>query len=642
MHDRRRQVDEIPWAGLATAALVVFSAEAALARLTSVPQDALDLAMSFAVIVSSVILPALVVAGLVRDRAWRGPLLSVVAAVPLVLVTIGIVAPTALYRARAGVATLLALVVAIVAWRVIGYWRTGRAVPSTASIVLVLAGATSLSWAYGDVGLPPLGIVAPLLVLGIALVLASRSRIALTVVAVGAVVLALSPRPPTLGGGDSDAGSVDAGPDIVLIVVDTLRRDAAAEMQSFEKLARRGVSFTEARADSSWTLPAMATVLTGRTIREHGAGRSAAGRWIGIAEPMVTLAERLSAHGYETAAIVNNPALGRSFGFEQGFDVFEHAYDDSRWGLPRGFSVREGRPIVPRLMLLAGLGGRPVTFGAAHIARRAEALLDARSERPLFIWLHFLDCHRPYRRAHQLDLPWSRRVELERGNRERILERREDWAGADGRAALRAGYMHEIGFVDRAIERILDAADRRRDRERLIVLTSDHGEEFFEHDGYEHGHSFYEEVLSIPLLIAGSAAEFPPGSVSAQLAGHVDLAPTLLAAAGLDDKGLPGRRLARASGASFHVAEQFLYGDRGHEAFSVYRPPWKLVSSASGQQLFDLERDPQERHDLVHERPGVVRELRDLVAAVPLVESGPAEASDRDRLDAIRSLGYVD
>ncbi|MDE0895961.1 MAG: sulfatase, partial [Planctomycetota bacterium] len=283
-------------------------------------------------------------------------------------------------------------------------------------------------------------------------------------------------------------------PDIVLIVIDTLRADRLScygnERQTspnIDALALRGARFENAFAPAPWTLPSTASMLTGRLPQVHGAGLSGMNRDMNTATPLgpsadiPTLAQHLDENGYATRAFVTNPYL--TFGLERGFQTFEH-------------KDTEG----------------------ADVANFADmALAEADLERPLFLLLHFMDCHDPLLTPDQdaralsdaglLPQIWSRTFEtLPRsvvGREERLL-----------------AYDASIHYVDRQVGRILDSLQRSGRADNTIVLvTSDHGEELFEHAAIEsepsfglpshrpaglgHGHSLFDEVLRVPFVIAG-------------------------------------------------------------------------------------------------------------------------------------------
>ncbi len=307
-----------------------------------------------------------------------------------------------------------------------------------------------------------------------------------------------------------------SGPNLLLVTIDTLRADAL-ECYGGEEgvgreicaLADRGIRHGWAFSTSSSTSPAIASVLTSRYPHEHGVLQFATSL---LSDDAVTLAEVLNDAGYATAAFVSNPVLVASRQMDQGFDL----YDDE-------MSLEErNRP-----------GNRE---------RLAEATTDAalawiaEADRPWFVWVHFQDPHGPYEApgaAVPVDDPADRR-----------LARLRDHSGKGGipayqripgvftLPAYQRGYLDEVRYVDAHVGRLIRAADSG-DAPVAILLTSDHGEAFGE-DGYflAHGHSLGLDQIRVPLIWrpAGGA----PPSRSPVPASLVDVAPTLLAAAGVE------------------------------------------------------------------------------------------------------------
>jgi arylsulfatase A-like enzyme len=309
----------------------------------------------------------------------------------------------------------------------------------------------------------------------------------------------------------------DARPDIVLIVVDTLRADHVslygherATTPHIDALAAEGSWFPRAYAHSSWTLPSMASLLTGLLPHQHRAVRDPDHkRRFGRLEPEVeTVAEQLAAAGYAPGAVVNNTFFAPMFGLDQGFG--------SSWNQ---------------------------VGSSNHTHRSAPATVDAAlawlrdQQAPVFLLLHFMEPHLLYDPpaavrgvftgpgVAPVPVPWG-------------LRETQIVAFEDGRAPppehieyIEKLYDEEIHYVDRAIGQLLDAL-RARSRwpQTVVIVTADHGEEFFERGGFEHGHSLYGELTRVPLVVAG------PGMARGEVddvVQHVDVAEGILALGGL-------------------------------------------------------------------------------------------------------------
>jgi arylsulfatase len=222
-----------------------------------------------------------------------------------------------------------------------------------------------------------------------------------------------------------------------------------------------------------------------------------------------TLASVLGAHGYRTHAVVTNPFLAARYGVDAGFCSFENVTmaGEAVRGMRQTTLVRLVRVLAPARLP----SDRASTVGA-HAAR----WLAAEGDRPFFLWLHILDPHAPYgdrdgaSTSLVLDLMAFQEssgpeAPFRATGRLRAGEYRPDAAERRRIASL---YRQDVAFADREIERLLDdLAGRGLLGRTAVVFTADHGEEFWDHGGVEHGRTLYEEVLHVPLVVvpAGGA-----------------------------------------------------------------------------------------------------------------------------------------
>jgi arylsulfatase A-like enzyme len=625
---------------------LVWSAEVALVRLSALPPAPRDLLLSAVCLGVLVVLPAALLALLPLGESMRLRLLGCIAALPAAFVAAGLFGFAA--GDAGGVAWLAALAIAPL---LLGAALARRAAPGRLPGWLpigAVAAAALLAWHERLGGVPPLRVLFSLVAVWLVFAAAAalpRGRLA---VALAALLLALVPIRLLPGAplGWSAAAAAPDGPDVVLIVVDTLRADVAREMRSYARLAEQGAVFEQAQASASWTLPSMATLHTGLPVSGHGAGRLAGGGRSAIRASAATLAERFAAHGYDTAAVVaGNLNTSPRFGFGRGFAVFDYNGDlIGHHALP----VNEGRPAARPVALhalvwaapealrapLAERIGYPLAEGAVGLVDRASLLLAGRRDRPLFLWVHALDPHRPYKHVQSSDLPAPLRERLGRFS---IEELRSDsfWSTREGRDALWQAYRHEVARLDRELLRLLDALGPAPPRGRVVVFTSDHGEEFLDHGALEHGHTLYQELLAVPLVVSGVERR-----EETQVAGLVDVAPTLLALAKIPAEGLPGRNLLGAAAPATYTAQNLLYGAAPNEHFAVRRGRWKLLSGPAGRALFDLDTDHAESRDRSAERPELAAEL--LAWDVGPGAAGRAETLEAGEREALRELGYLE
>lgn len=397
------------------------------------------------------------------------------------------------------------------------------------------------------------------------------------------------------------------GPPLVVVTVDTLRADAATRMRSFDYLARRGSVFPRAMAASSWTVPSLATLWTGEPTAVHGAGRSESGRFTGIRHGVATLAEELGARGYRTAAIVTNPFVARpGTGFRRGFETWKFV---------------DGTTSHP--LALAGWPPRGRGRGdAKDVVDAALHWLDHGPRRSFLLWVHLFEPHMPY--AHAAN-PGRYTPKLVRDYRSGSR-----WYVSPH--AIRKAYDREVAHADRHVLRLLrELAARGHFREGAVVLTSDHGEEFLEHGGLEHGHSHHGEVIDVPLALAA------PGTARGERAGLAslqDVAPTLRAVAGLPPRGRDLRQAIAADRVA--TAEGNLYFGPARSLRTGSRRV--IERRRSDAVIYDLKTDPHEKRPR-EPTPERFRELRRHWATAAADEDAPPGFEVDDA--GLRALGYV-
>ena len=291
-----------------------------------------------------------------------------------------------------------------------------------------------------------------------------------------------------------------ATPDVLLITLDTTRADrlgsygyAGAATPNLDRLAADGVRFERALSPVPLTLPAHASLLTGRQPFTHGVRNN--GHFVLPAE-VPTLAAALAARGYETAAFVSSFVLDRQFGLARGFAHYDDQLDQAPPG-PAASLELERR------------GDRTVAAARAWLAGTARQ----NSRRPYFLWVHLYSAHDPY-------VPPS-------PFRERFADR---------------PYDGEVAFDDAVVGELLDATGYGAARGPLVVVAGDHGESLGDHGESTHGLFVYDSALRVPLILAWPGVVAP--AVATPSVGLVDVAPTILDLAGANAlAGAEGRSL---------------------------------------------------------------------------------------------------
>jgi arylsulfatase A-like enzyme/Flp pilus assembly protein TadD len=340
-------------------------------------------------------------------------------------------------------------------------------------------------------------------------------------------------------------------PNLVLITMDTTRADhlgawgyPLAHTPNLDALAARGTRFARCDTAAPITLPSHTTILTGLFPPRHGVRDN--GTFV-LAPKVETLAGRLAAHGYDTAAVVSAVVLARRQGLDQGFRVYD---DDLGTGYAQGSVVSERTADATTAAALKAMGG-----------------LKA----PFFLWVHYYDPHEEYRPPTRF---------------------------ADAAKGPNRLYDGEIAFMDEQIGELL----KRLPKETDVLAVGDHGEMLGEHGEATHGLLLYRAARRVPLLLAGP--DIPAGKVSDCLVRTVDVTPTLLALAGQKAAGLDGRSLLPLpSGASCSretYTESFLpfFAYKWYPLRSLGDDRFLYMKGPKSGSLYDLKADPGESRDL--------------------------------------------
>jgi arylsulfatase A-like enzyme/Flp pilus assembly protein TadD len=401
------------------------------------------------------------------------------------------------------------------------------------------------------------------------------------------------------------------GFNVVLFTLDTLRADhlgcygyEAAETPHLDTIAAGGVRFSDAVTAFPVTLPAHCTIMTGKYPPAHGVRDNGTYRLISQHQ---TLAERLQAAGYATAAVIGAFVLDRRYGLDQGFDV----YDDK---ITMQYRIRgEPEPANPQ---------RPANVVVDAAIRWLEAHRSQRAGRPFFLWIHLFDPHTPYTPPEPFQTRYAANP-----------------------------YDGEVAFTDQQVGRFLAALRQRELLDRtLVVAVGDHGEGLGDHGELEHGLLIYGATMRVPLIFHAPAI-IPPGRVvDDRVVGTVDIAPTILDLLGLDPIECDGSSLVRSTS----TADRVLYLEtlypklrRGWSPLHGLRRHNDKYILAPTPEYYDLRTDPGEIRNLADDRPSAANalaaRLREVMSAFP-VEDPTSDARvtpDAEALEKLAALGYV-
>ncbi len=339
------------------------------------------------------------------------------------------------------------------------------------------------------------------------------------------------------------ASALDGAPNVLILVLDTVRALSLSAYgyrrptsPTLARLAARGIRFDRAVATSPWTLPTHATLFTGKYPHELSAGWSAP-----LDRTFPTLAERLTSLGYVTGGFAANLrycsyefGINRGFGFYRDYDVSA----DEMW---RTSSLS----LAVAMWLIQKSGGynAPGRLFAERMNERVLAWLEdgARRDRarPFFAFVNYYDAHGPYAPPAPYDTMFSGKEPPTRDSGSGDFTQEEITGLVDA-------YDASIAYLDHHIGELLAALEQRGLLENtVIIVTSDHGEEFNEHGQMNHGNTLYFPSLHVPLILAGGPG-IPRGVAVADPVTLRDVPATVLDLVGAPPQtALPGQSLAR-------------------------------------------------------------------------------------------------
>ncbi len=395
---------------------------------------------------------------------------------------------------------------------------------------------------------------------------------------------------------------------VILISLDTVRADRLAcygcrdiQTPTIDLFASHGVKFEACYSQTPLTLPAHTTLMTGTLPLFHGVRDN--GGFI-VPQKIKTLAELYKDKGYETAAFVGAFVLDSQWGLDQGFDLYYDRFDFAKFKRVSLGSVR-----------------RP----ANEVIDAALPWLQKKRDKPFFAWIHLYDPHSPYEPPPPFDKTYADHP-----------------------------YLGEIAFADSELRRVWDFLEKNDlVKTTFLIFAGDHGESLGEHGESTHGFFIYQGAIRVPLIFVTPFPELQ-GVVSSEVAGLVDVLPTVCALTGLPvPKEVQGRSLApaffhrRPGGSPLAYSETFYprfhYG--WSELQSVQDGRYKLIL-APVPELYDIKADPEEENNLVYLQKDAYQSL-DAQARALIDRAGRnAYEMDYSKVDAetrekLSALGYV-
>ena len=426
-------------------------------------------------------------------------------------------------------------------------------------------------------------------------------------------------------GGPSERGLSTRRPNVLLVLIDTIRSDHMScygycrqTTPHLDSLAESGTRFSNVMSGSPWTLPSMTTIFTGLPERVHRA-RLSDMKFFGVDPALPFMPLLLKEEGYRTAAFFNVIYMSEHFGFHRGFDHFDCQGLVELWN-----SRTAGQTVDEMLTWLDSTG----------------------TDAPFFVALHLFDPHATYNPPAPYDTIWtdpaySGRFDSSWGVRTDMEEANTGVVTVDsaGRHNLINLYDGELAYADAELGRLFSELRRRGlEESTMVVVIGDHGEEFAEHGRYTHGHSLHAELLQVPLILAGAGVE--PGVVDTSLVGNIDVLPTVMAAAGSSaPEGSSGRDLlSPCDGPPRTLFASGLGGSRQACARRLDRKVvWHVEEDSA--YAYDLAADPTEMNPLPPDS-GLLAEAMDYWATPP--RGNPRAVPWTNAVeDQLRDLGYI-
>lgn len=529
------------------------------------------------------------------------------------------------------------------------------------SVPVLLGVALVAHWriAYGD---EPAGTfwriaaAAVVLIAACALLAAGKwSRLSSTPSWLGVTTLALLLAAPgvwpPVERGIRRAMAPSASPDtptlVLLVSIDALRADVAqdpeyeAVMPGLRSFMREATVFAQAVTPAPWTGPTVGSWMTGASPVVHQLASASP-----LSRRFTTLAERMRAAGYTTRAIVGNPQLDRNLHIARGFDDYS-LMRPSAGPFPGGLSLTSLSIGARLLERLRAAPSEPAT--TAHLTDTAVAWIRAHAGERTFLWLHYLDPHSPYAPpAEYLPPGFTGPASADVYNLD----------SPEARAHAFTLYRAEARYVDDSFEQLLGEIRRLGLYDRsLIIVTSDHGEEFGEHGDVAHSRNVYNTSLSVPLALK------PPGAANPRTirspVSTQSLMPTILDLSGgtwpdwqVESPSLaPWVRGTETAEPAEPVLSWFLWEER--PSVAVYTNGLKYIRTFDppAEELFDLARDPDERISIAAERPVELAAARRTLAAAQARATRArayyapgtprAVPGDAARRLELKALGYI-
>jgi arylsulfatase A-like enzyme len=417
------------------------------------------------------------------------------------------------------------------------------------------------------------------------------------------------------------------GPNVILVLIDTLRADhlgvygyARNTSPNIDKFASEGILFENAFSQASWTYPSVASIQTSLYPSQIGEFYS---KFI-LNDSLLTLTEYMKNNFYETIAVISNVYVSKGFGFSQGFDIFDQD------------SVLKPDSITSHL-----------------VTDKAIKYLREYGDEPFFLWVHYMDPHSIYihhpeygyrkENSSNIDVPLT-------GDRLKEITKS---LNPDDIQYVIDTYDEEVSYTDQNFGRLIDAIkELELDKNTVIILSADHGEEFLERRRFGHAASLYNEIIHVPLIIYSPFENGRKGTIVGQNVEVRNIARTIIETCGLPNDNFGGMNLY---GTQANNGEKELIFSQQSEAAESKTPErtvimgkWKLIEKTKEGtfELYDLESDYREKENLFgsDKIEDVRRRLLSALSSFnpDVVAHSESAQHNYEEIRKIKALGYIE
>ncbi len=440
-----------------------------------------------------------------------------------------------------------------------------------------------------------------------------------------------------------NGGNVPEKPNVILIIVDTLRADHLScydyernTSPAIDSIAKGGIQFLNAYTTAPWTQPAVASIITGLLPYYH----NVCDLFDILSPDNITLAELLRDEGYKTGAVISHKLLESKLGYAQGFDYYneDNVGDES-------------------------------TVSSDKVTGNAVKWIDNNKKNDFFLMLHYFDPHYAYEHHEDFDYSTGYEGELKAGDDIWDLRSRKDNMSNEDLSFLKNLYDEEISFTDKNIGILIQyLKDENLFDKSIIVITADHGEEFNEHGWLGHTVHLYEELVHVPLLIHIPGNEYTPKKIKGNVS-VADIVPTILELLdiGYDKSVFNGKSLSgKIKGENEIVKDNPVFFQitfalneeknlRAKQKFSIKNGVLlgkeKLIYDIANEvwELYDISSDKSEKSNISTEKTETYKQLKSYLEKSPIREQGERGLSkgankltpSKKDVESLKSLGYL-